>query len=89
MLRIATRSLVTALVLAAVIFPAGALAKTEFSASSAATQAPQVHQAAVGSQDFRWRDAGIGAGAVLALLAAGVGVTLVARRRRHHLTPVT
>jgi hypothetical protein len=87
MLRIATRSLVTALVLAAVIFPAGALAKTEFS-SPVSAQAPPVQRAAVSSQDFRWRDAGIGAGAVLALVAAGVGVTMVARRRRHHLTQV-
>ena len=89
MLRIATRSLVTALVLTALLFPAGALAKVGFNApQTPAAATPQTQRVEVASHDFQWRDAGIGAAAVLALLGAGAGMTVVARRRRHQLTPL-
>lgn len=40
--------------------------------------------AASASQGFQWGDAGVGAGAILALVAVGAGGTLVIRRRVHN-----
>lgn len=49
-----------------------------------ASAASAGHPAAPLSQDgFHWRDAGIGAAVVLALLGIGVGAVVVVRRRVH------
>jgi hypothetical protein len=46
------------------------------------TLTPRAQPVAGSPSSFHWDDAGIGAGGALALVLAGLGVTLVVRRRR-------
>lgn len=81
-----------AIVIAAMAAPAAAYARVSqepisLPGSAQTPPAPvtvAVHHAAASSpENFRWGDAGVGAGSLLVLISIGVGAAVVYRRRAH------